>query len=868
MAVGFDAAVPFDSPLVLFDGAGVPQLGVDDLRVELFLKSDPLWSNITSGVRVEDGVRISRGRTTEDGESAPSSCSMTLDNLNGRYSPRYTAGAFYGRIGRNTPLRVGFGKPAQGATQTGTGATVTYPQVAGSNGYGATTGLAVAVCTPVDTLSTPAGYTGAAETDAAAFTVKRSRLVSDADVLPSTTSTASGTPTAWTTAHIAIPGATFVAGGTATGDAGLGPGGIGVSGLTVGDLIVVVVAWSADVLGRMQPPFMYGGLDPAEMYMICDSGPHATAPRVAAYAYEQRSTHFVVDFFGALDGVTGSSMTVSQYTGQARYAPRFCGEVADWPIAWTKDENNKTVALEAGGVSRRLTQSQDAPSVIRAAFGNLPELTNYWPMEDAPGAVDFAPAIGTSRMTPVNGISAGAVDTWGGSYATPDFTGRGAEATVTPSNAAPFGFGCITAIPPLGTAAGNNLIFGSFETAGAADVATVGVEYTNSTTLTAKVQYQGGTTASTSLGSLVGICPDGLLGQQLFIYVALAQNGANIDWAVTLINITPGSDYVQLVASASYAAHTLGALNRISLGVESGTGTTIGTNEVTHGHAFVTPSSTFTNAISRTYAARGYDGATVTGALQDQAADARAPITFVFPDEDNLTCSPGSPGNLMARLHELALTGQGLLQDAAGFPGLEWRPNASIISRAPVYTFDYSAVTFTDPLYPVDDDAVTLNDATVMLPRGGQARVTVETGTLGCQAAGVGRYANEFTAPAADVNGARDLASWLTAQGTTDLARWPLVGLRMSGAGNVDLPMPRFSIGDTVRMSNLPSWSGPATLDLIVVGMLDDVSDALWTVTLITRPAELYRVLIWDDATFGVWADSAAPATTDRRWGL
>lgn len=76
----------------------------DGPRVRLWY--DEAWHDITSDVRADSGVSISRGRSDETQQAQPSSCSLTLSNADGRYSPRLPTSPLYGRIGRNTPIAV------------------------------------------------------------------------------------------------------------------------------------------------------------------------------------------------------------------------------------------------------------------------------------------------------------------------------------------------------------------------------------------------------------------------------------------------------------------------------------------------------------------------------------------------------------------------------------------------------------------------------------------------------------------------------------------------------------------------------------------------------------------------------------------
>src|SRR5690606_15369516 len=54
----------------------------------------------------EQQIRIDRGRSAWASGAEAGRCQFTLDNRTGNYSPRNPSGAYYGRLGRNTPVRV------------------------------------------------------------------------------------------------------------------------------------------------------------------------------------------------------------------------------------------------------------------------------------------------------------------------------------------------------------------------------------------------------------------------------------------------------------------------------------------------------------------------------------------------------------------------------------------------------------------------------------------------------------------------------------------------------------------------------------------------------------------------------------------
>lgn len=74
------------------------------VRVELQLGGE--WLDITADVYTENPITINRGRPDEGARTDAATCAFVLDNTTGRYSPRNPRSDLYGRLGRNTPVRV------------------------------------------------------------------------------------------------------------------------------------------------------------------------------------------------------------------------------------------------------------------------------------------------------------------------------------------------------------------------------------------------------------------------------------------------------------------------------------------------------------------------------------------------------------------------------------------------------------------------------------------------------------------------------------------------------------------------------------------------------------------------------------------
>jgi len=88
------------------------------LAIDLFMFGN--WAEVTrpntgqAGVYARDAVTVTRGRSSEGGTVDPTLVAFTLNNRDGRFSPRNPTGPYYGQIGRNTQARVRVGNDVRG----------------------------------------------------------------------------------------------------------------------------------------------------------------------------------------------------------------------------------------------------------------------------------------------------------------------------------------------------------------------------------------------------------------------------------------------------------------------------------------------------------------------------------------------------------------------------------------------------------------------------------------------------------------------------------------------------------------------------------------------------------------------------------
>lgn len=76
------------------------------ILVELQVGEDATWVDVTEDLRMSSGVNITRGRQDEASEVNPGQCVIVLNNRHGKYSEFNPLGPYYGRLTKNTPIRV------------------------------------------------------------------------------------------------------------------------------------------------------------------------------------------------------------------------------------------------------------------------------------------------------------------------------------------------------------------------------------------------------------------------------------------------------------------------------------------------------------------------------------------------------------------------------------------------------------------------------------------------------------------------------------------------------------------------------------------------------------------------------------------
>lgn len=89
---------------------------------------------------------------------------------------------------------------------------------------------------------------------------------------------------------------------------------------------------------------------------------------------------------------------------------------------------------------------------------------------------------------------------------------------------------------------------------------------------------------------------------------------------------------------------------------------------------------------------------------------------------------------------------------------------------------------------------------------------------------------------------ARPIAGWRAHLGTWDEARYPTVRVELHRRPELIPQALRLHVGDLVRITNPPMYTGPGPLDLIVRQIQHEPRPRAWVLTLSCTPAGPYRV--------------------------
>lgn len=805
------------------------------------------WTGISQHVYSRDsGVEISRGRPDEGSKTDPASCTLTLDNRDGRYSPRNPESPHYGSIGRNTPLRVWVGPPPRGTIWYGNTSVTDHdaPRVEPS------TSDSLLVCAWGDNAggdyTVPSGMTAGPELDGpVSTTITATEALTSGGETSVRTATHNVTDT-YAAASVAVPGAdgapVIEQELTVAAEAGIDLVLTTDASTQAGWWLVVFYHWNFDSQGTMlaEPQG-----DPGDWYPMGSAGGGTTFwPRMRAWVRR-------VDTAGEQQVVLKPDPDDVNYDHHGRLlvlsnvpfsTPRFTGEVSSWPPRWDPSGTDVRTPIEASGLLRRLgnlkspLRSALVRESLRAHEGTP---VAYWPMEDGSDAGRLASVrddVDPMRITR-GSPDLSSYDGFAASEALPQMRDSTMEAV--PPEYVPEGSTSDTQLRWLM----------HIPEDGISDATAIIDAVTRGSARRWLVQYYTGSVFSVHVFDSTGAevytqqisWSTPLDGTHFRVSLELSQNGSDVDYALATLEVgkNTGSVFRDTITGRDYNRFATVRLNASQA---------LGDTALGHVAVYDQITSLF-------------DLGGSLDAWRGEAAGRRIErlclendITLTVRGDLDATAAMGPQGarTLLDLLRECANADLGILTEMRADIGLHYRTNASLYNQVPV-ELDYAGGDLSPPLEPTEDDRNLANDVTVSRDQGSSARMVRRTGPLSIKPPpeGVGRYDTEVTLNVASDDQLAQQAQWRLHLGTIGALRYPTVTVAIHGRPSLQIPLSSMDPGDRLRILNTPPWLPPGDVGLIAEGFSETINAFAWTWQANTSPDTSHTVAQLDSDTLG-----------------
>lgn len=810
------------------------------------------WTDVSSRVRGEQAVNITRGRANEQGRTSAQNASLTLENSDAYFSNRAPASANYGLIPKNTQLRVSAGTgdyylrlPFTDSTDLTSVSTADkavldltgdldiraeiWPhtwrpglymiiaskwQTSGNNWSWAlylspdgtlrlswTTGGTQATRTIVASQSAVPASSGRLAVRA---TLDVNNGAGGKDVAFYTSDSISGS---WT----ALGGTTTTAGTTSvfSGAADLVVGG--------GDDVQGLFSDGMGFGGKVYKFELYNGIAGTRVANM-----DATARTLGTTSWS--------------DGLaTPNTWTIAGTSARiSTDRLRFWGELSSLPKTWDESGTDVTIRATASGMIRRL--SQGATPIRSAMYRNFTQYDPYayWPFEDGSDSTSAASAATGGRSATTTAVSFATAVDLPGAETTLAFTGSTSAISGTvPTSPTNTGTVSIVFYVKISALPASEKVFCTMYTSGTAR--RIEIAFTATTWVVRFYNGLGTEIGSTSTNIALISPVNQWIGYNLLLQTSGSDMTYSQRWDVV------GDDFgggvgPTTIASASVRPVTSYLLTAANDAVF---------NDAQFGHFFLsTQNLDLTTDVFRE-ASNAYLGETAGARMDRLCTEESVPFEITGYYSDTETMGYQRSATFMDLIYECWDADGGIGGEARDALLLTYRTRVDLERRDDM-TLDYSASEPSQVPVPTDDDQGLVNDAAVSKVNASSARSVVQTGPNSVDE--VGRYDTALILNVAEDDRLPDIAGWVTLVGTWDQERFPSLSVALHrGAltGNTTLTAQviGLDLGDTVRLTGLPTWLPPEDVYELVQGYSESLSKFLWEIEYNATPAGPYRAV-------------------------
>lgn len=803
-----------------------------DTLIELFLSG--AWVDITTDVLHRDPITITRGRTANGENVEPTRCTLTLKNTSGNYSPRNPIGAYYGQIGRNTPLRVSV--RAGSVALDSPGAVSDYASTPDAAALDITGDIDIRYDATLSNWMEPSGDTtgfdnveliakeAAAPNKSWMLAVRAYALYFEWSADGTSVISASSTiplpagPNTRMAVRVTLDVNNGASGNTVTfytadtmsgtwvqlGDAVVTAGTTSIANsnaaLKVGDASSFLFG---PAIGRIHAAQVRNGI----------AGSIVANPDFSAQT--QGATSFT-DSAGRLWTLNGNTSLTTRKV-------RFVGEVSEWPTEWDVSGKDVYSQVTASGILRRLSQGNSP--ILSTLTRRIPSLgpLAYWPMEDGSNStVAYSPVDGVLDMT-TSGLSFAANDSLAGSSALPTL-GAGSQI-----------FGTVPAPSVAQTSWQVEFVFNL--DAATSTYRTVMVINATGTVRTWYLQFSGNT-----LARVLGVDKDGATvvsdarsvgsdmsdGRWNRWRHIVSESGGTVSYQTTWINIGGAGG----TASGSYS----GVIGRVTTlqSPPDGFSSELGSMAIGHLSVFCPSQSSAYNGVDS-----GLSGERAGVRLVRLAGEENITLAVSGDPDIQAQLGPQKPATVLEILRDCAEADGGILYEQRQSTGLIYRDVSSLYNQRARVALNYTtAGHVAPPFQPVDDDQLIKNEITVTRKDGASAVAELTSGDLSTAAPpnGVGRYQDSQERNFFDDDQPAQAAEWLLYLGTWDEARYPTLHVDLAAGPSLIDDVTAADVGDRATVSNPPAWLPPDGIDLLIQGYTEVIQQLSWDVTFNCTP--------------------------------
>lgn len=791
---------------------------------------DQYWVDITRDVRVAQRIVINEGIPDEANQADPGSCVLTLDNGISRvpstagklgcYTTRNPLGPYYGKLQKNTPLRV--------RIQCGR---ETFNRNLPVGPWGTSdTGIK---WSNIGALWTMDGTRGAV-----------------APAANSTTTTSAGNAGSWDFEMTGGVGVDIVGSGadftmfvnyrrasssnlytfymdwTPSGQLNL---------FITRTIAGVTVTLSSGGIGSIVANRRYnfrlkveGGFMSARIWDSTGSEPTTwTVSASGEGTYTLDNTSLGTNIQLQATRFTGAATTTGYWWDLIINQYPFIGTVPEWPIRWDQSGNDSTAPLKATGVLRRLQSGKSPVKSPLYSFIDGINPTALWTLEDDSGATLV------SSQTP--NVAGGTYFTSspGGWQGPPKLGGTSSQYTVEQNTTIAFTlprmivtdrwfawFAFYMPVLPVP----NPTIF-RVRSSG-----TIVQWDVNISSSFGGVMYLVGQDASGNV--LVNQSITYVAGQWTIAQIEIQQTGSTFTGRIVNYQFGDGGVHG---ATAPAVTGSLGTPNAASI-----YGST-GFQASAAGPVAVWNTIPSVNIASLMLAGNGFQGEDAATRAARLAAEKGVRL-------DLINGGPGASANsamgiqtsdqFLNVMGEIATTDLGFLTEFRG--GLRYRARGRRYNQNPRMALDFLAGHIKEPPEPVDDDQRLHNDITVNRKNAGSARA-YDPASI----AALGQADTEVTINPAKDDDLPGQAGFRLYLGTWNEMRWPSVKLdlaRNAGVTNFRERATALDPGAYVTLANPPTNLPVGTVDLLVENVQTTLGPFEWTIEVTCQPYGPWRI--------------------------